>query len=267
MNTIYTAPQYTITVDGDVATLSNGTKSQKIPLRHGVDKIPTGYITALKKAGQNPADYFSVGGNSVLRRAALPAWTAAVDARIAERHAERAAKDAALAADIAVRGQRALVLHGAYLLSSALVYVRPMDAAEVERYAPEYRNSAFCPMGEWTSLDSEVVKKFIHGRRKSGHFPHMESVVFLVSEEEWNALESGNIAALEAKKAKKAEKAAAEAARIETARQQAQETGNPVEVDRIMDECDGSVSECSFDLVRRMIRPDGTRFTLRTHCH
>ena len=47
----------------------------------------------------------------------------------------------------------------------------------------------------------------------------------------------------------------------------AETTGEPVEVDQLMDECDGTATECTFDLVRRMIRGDGSRFTIRTHCH
>lgn len=269
MTTIYTAPNYTLTTAGDTATLTNGARSQTLPLRHGSDVIPAGIIAALKKAGQNPADYFCIAGQHVLRRAALPAWTAAVDARIAERHAEKAVADAALAADIAARGQRALVLHGNYLLNSSLVYVRAMEAAESERFAPELRASAKQAMGDWTRINHETVQKFLNGqpRRNDGWLAGQESVVMLISETEWNAMMADDLAMLEAAKAAKAEKIEAETARIEAARQQAELTGEPVEVDRLMDECDGTVTECSFDMIRRMTRADGTQFTLRTHCH
>ena len=124
-------------------------------------------------------------------------------------------------------------------------------------------------MGDWTTLKSETVQKFldVQPRRNDGWIPGQESVVMLISEAEWNALLADDLAALEAAKAAKAEKIAAEAARIEAARHQAEMTGEPVEVERLMDECDGTATECSFDLIRRMIRADGTRFTLRTHCH
>ena len=269
MNAIYTTSGYSLTVQGDVATLTNGVKTQTMPLRHGTDEIPAALAAALRKAGQRPADYFCVAGRYVLRRAALSAWTAAVDARIAERHAEKAAKDAVLTADIATRGQRALVLHGSYLLNSSLVYVRPMDEAEAARFAPELRATGKVAMGEWTSIAAPVAQAFLAGRprQNDGWLPGCESAVILISEAEWNALIEGEAARVEAARAARAEKEAAEAARIEAARQQAEQTGEPVEVEKSMDECDGTASDCSFDLVRRMIRGNGERFVLRTHCH
>lgn len=269
MNAIYTAQNYSLSVSGDVATLTNGVKVQTMPLRHGDDVIPASLAAALKRAGQNPADYFAVGGRYVIRRAALTAWTAAVDARIAERHAEKAAADAALAADIATRGQRALVMHGGYLLNSSLVFVRPMEAAEAEKFAPDLRATGKVAMGEWTAITSTVAQAFLASRprQNDGWLPGTESVVILITDQEWDALQSGESARLEAIRAERVAAEAAEAARIETARQQAEQTGEPVEIGRVMDECDGTVADCSFDLVRRMIRGDGSRFTIRTHCH
>lgn len=266
---IYADGGYVLTSHGDNATLTNGTKTQTIPLRHGDDILPAGLVAALRKAGQNPADYFAVGGRYVLRRAALAAWMAAVDARIAERHAEKAAKDATIAADIAARGQRALVLHGSYLLESSLVFVRPMDGAEAARFAPEFRATGKVAMGEWTSIASPVAQAFLSSRPKQndGWLPGVESVIILITEAEWNALLSGESARIEAVHAERVAVEAADAVRVETSRQQAEQTGEPVELDRVMDNCDGSEPDCSFDLIRRMIRGDGSRFTLRTHCH
>lgn len=266
---IYADGSYTLTAQGDNATLSNGTKKQTLPLRHGTDEIPAAMATALRNAGQNPADYFAVAGRYVLRRAALTAWTAAVEARIAERHAEKAAKNAAIAADIAARGQRALVLHGSYLLESSLVFVRPMDEAEAARFAPEFRATGKVALGDWTDIAAPVAQAFLSSRPKQndGWLAGVESVIILITESEWNALLSGESARIEAVRAERAAAESAESARIETARQQAELAGEPVELDRIMDDCDGSESDCSFDLVRRMINADGSRFTARTHCH
>jgi hypothetical protein len=266
---IYTAPNYSLSVAGDTATLTNGKNTQTMPLRHGDDTIPAGLAAALKKAGQDPADYFAVAGRYVIRRAALQVWSEAVEARIAERHAEKAAADAALAADIAARGQRALVLHGSYLLNSSLVFVRPMEAAEAEKFAPEFRASGKLAMGEWTSIAAPVAQAFLAGRERQndGWLNGQESVVILITDAEWEALLSGEAVRVEAARAARAEKEVAEAARIETSRQQAEQTGEPVEIGRFMDECDGTEQDCSFDLIRRMVRGDGSRFTLRTHCH
>jgi len=217
---IYTDNSYILSVEGDRATLSNGKKEQTLPLRQGIDEIPAALATALKKAGQNPADYFCVAGQHVLRRAALPAWTAAVEARIAERHAEKAAKDAALAADIAARGQRALVLHGGYLINASLVYVRSMSVEESAKFQKELRATGMLVMGDWTRIDPTVAQAFMdrQPRRNDGWLPRQESVVILITEEEWNALASGHLAALNAEKTANAEKAAVEAASIEAAR-------------------------------------------------
>ena len=268
MTTIYTAPNYTLTVNGDTATLTNGKQSQTMPLRNGTDAIPAALTAALKKAGQNPADYFCVAGKAIIRRAALPAWTAAVDARITERHVEKAVADAALAADIAARGQRALVLHGSYLMNASLVMVRLMDAAESARFAPELRATGMAAIGDWTTISGPVAQDFLaHQSRTDGWLPGMESRIILITESEWDALASGETARIDAIRTARAEKEAVETAHIEAARQQAETTGEPVEVDQLMDECDGTATECTFDLVRRMIRGDGSRFTIRTHCH
>lgn len=269
MKTIYSENDgYTLTAIGDVVTLTNGARSQKIPLRHGTDEIPVRIAAALQQAGQNPIDYFAVAGSAVIRRAALPAWTAAVEARIAERLVEKADKEAAISIEIAARGKRALVLHGGYLLNSSLVFVRPMDAAESERFVPELRATGMVALGEWTSIRSDIAQQFLMIRKgNDGWLAGQESVVILISAAEWAALESGNVAALEAEKAKKTETIRAEITRIETARQQAEQSGEPVEIGRFVDECDGTATDCSFDLVRRMIRCDGSRFLLRTHCH
>lgn len=265
--TIYEAAGYALSAEGDVAILASGERRQRIPLRHGADEIPAGLAAALRKAGQDPADYFCVAGSHVLRRAALAAWTAAVDARSAGRRAEKAAADAALAADIAARGRRALVFHELYLTRASLVYVRPMTPDEAAEFRPELRATGFVALGDWTPVSARIARDFAQDRRPDGWVAGQESSVFTVSDSEWTALDAGGAAEREAEKAEKAGKAAAEAARAETARRLAAETGEPVEIGRRMEACDGTAEECSFDLVRHMIRGDGTRFSTRTHCH
>lgn len=269
MKIIYSAANYVLSSQGDFATLSNGTRTQTLPLRQGVDEIPPGLAAALKRAGHHPADYFCVAGTHVIRRAALEAWTAAVEARIAEREAEAAERKAAIAREIAERGRRALALHDAYLTKASLLFVREMHAEEAARLAPWYAARALVPLGEWTAIDPAVADEFLTGRDRQNDYwlSTGESRVILISEAEWDALLARDRARVEAARAAKAEAETAEAARIEAARQQAEQRGEPVEIDRAMDECDGTATDCSFDLVRRMIRGDGSRFTLRTHGH
>jgi hypothetical protein len=81
-------------------------------------------------------------------------------------------------------------------------------------------------------------------------------------------------ALLERKRAAKAEKDGVKAAKL-AAREAdraakialARETGKAVELERWTEECDGSVDECSTDIVYRMAQPDGTIATRRTHTH
>lgn len=81
-------------------------------------------------------------------------------------------------------------------------------------------------------------------------------------------------ALVERKRGEKAEKDAAKAAKL-AAREadravkiaQARETGKPVELARWTEGCDGSVDECSTDIVYRLAQPDGTIMIERIHTH
>lgn len=65
----------------------------------------------------------------------------------------------------------------------------------------------------------------------------------------------------EAEKAAREKKAAERAAKF----QQAKETGKPVVLARGSDECDGTVDECSLDIITVYAMPDGSTKTTRTH--
>ena len=64
------------------------------------------------------------------------------------------------------------------------------------------------------------------------------------------------------KAAQVARRAAREARFVE-----ARKTGKPVELERTTDECDGSVCECSLDLIVRYAMPDGTTKIERIHTY
>lgn len=66
------------------------------------------------------------------------------------------------------------------------------------------------------------------------------------------------------KAAKDAAKAG-RATRFQDAQAEAKRTGRPVELRRYMANCDGSVTDCSTDLVIEMVHPDGTIREERTH--
>lgn len=60
---------------------------------------------------------------------------------------------------------------------------------------------------------------------------------------------------------------ASRAATLQAATSKAGETGKDVEVERWTEDCDGSVDECSTDIVTRSIRPDGSAIVRRIHTH
>jgi len=69
------------------------------------------------------------------------------------------------------------------------------------------------------------------------------------------------------KKADAEAKKASRSAALVAVTTQARETGKDVEVERWTEECDGSVDECSTDLLMRSIQPDGTTTVSRIHTH
>ena len=256
VNSIYTDGEYSITIVSTgsthtMCTITNGTKSHDVPIRHAVE-MPSNLIAALKKAGQKPQNFFCVktlGMTPVaVRIAALQAWTQAVEAdllaRAAKKEEERKFYEA--------HGKRALVLHDSYLMKASLVVVVEEEGELIAK-------------GEWTDVNIRTAHGFLNGKKPNGSL-RMESVVFFLSTEE--------IAILQAMiQEEKDEKAAAEnavkaeeVARIETARIEAVKTEKPVEFERHIVECGGG-EECSHDLLIRMVRPDSSTFSTQHHCY
>lgn len=260
---IFEAEGYRLEVSGDFATLSSGSQSQSLRLAPADTTMLHSVAGALKKAGKNPADYFQIGGFHVLRRAALAAWQAAVAGRAAEKKAE-------LAAEIAAQGRPALILHGGYMSQAALAYVRDLNAVERANLDPAYAARAVMTVGDWTAIALPVAEAFLKGKARQQDEPwisHCESRVIAITPAEWDALIAADRAAAAARAAKEAQKTGAAAARIEAARKIAESTGAPVEIDQMMVECSHREEDCSFDLLARFVRPDGSRFSTQTHCH
>jgi hypothetical protein len=55
--------------------------------------------------------------------------------------------------------------------------------------------------------------------------------------------------------------------RLDAAIAEAKKTGKPALVTTHTEGCDGSVDECSLDIVATMVNPDGSTFSTRTHTH
>jgi hypothetical protein len=265
MDTIYTAPDgYTITLTGARVTIAKGAQTQKTRLTPARELSPSQTAT-VKKAGQNPSAFFSNADNVIIRAAAREAWDAAVASeRVAKKTAAEAEKQRA-AAEIATDGQRALVLHGPYLIQAALVWVRPATDAETTRLSPEYRAiGLYRPLGDWTALDRRALDGFaMTGRERRALTTAEENSVILISEDEWTALLAASEAARQTSSAKKAAAAQAESDRLAAAQAEAARTGVMVEIARQLIETE---TEDGLVLLRTMIRGDGTRTTLRTIC-
>jgi hypothetical protein len=80
------------------------------------------------------------------------------------------------------------------------------------------------------------------------------------------AEEAARKAAEEAAK-KAAEETAQRAAETAAKFAEAKETGNPVELDRWIEPCDGSVVECDVDIIIRYAMPDGSAKVERIHTY
>lgn len=71
----------------------------------------------------------------------------------------------------------------------------------------------------------------------------------------------------ERKAKEKAEKEAKEKAELEVKFAEAKAKGKPVEIERYIVDCDGSVDECSTDIIYRYAMPDGSIEVSRIHTH
>lgn len=124
--------------------------------------------------------------------------------------------------------------------------------------------------------ESPALKRIVAKRERTPY--GFDGNAFEISEEEEALLlEEQAVAAREAEKAlaqvmeeatkKAAKEAAAKVAEAEAKFAEAKETGEPVELDRRVEPCDGSAVECSLDIVIRYAMPDGTTKVKRIHTY
>lgn len=274
MNTIYTDGSYQISIQNGRATLTNGTKTTRFPLRSPAAEIPAGHVAALKKQTANPADYFFVGtpgDGALLRLAALPAWEAAVATEKARKYAEKAAKDAQIAAEIATQGQKALMFWDSNL-KAALVIVRPATDAERSGLAPWYAEGLYTELQN-TAIDHDAAQALFQGfhlHEEQGNAKHtraQESCIWFLTEAQWDTFIAADRQAIADCENGKTAARIAEVFRLHATVTEAAHTGEPVEIERNMVECDGTQPDCSFDFIRRLVTGSGNIITTRTHCH
>jgi len=270
MNEIYRNGNYVITVSENGAQLSNGTKTTALEWRKAVTELNSYQLKQLKQLKANPADYVSVG-LVMVRAAAAAAWDAAVDTEMARRRAETATKAAKEAAEIAAEGRRALILHGHYLTDASLGYVRDLHLDEQAKWSTRGSRQIVRTIGPWTAVDFTAATAMFTARRAEDaqifDLATEESAVIEVTAEEWDGLVEATHEKAAAKAAAKAAKAQAKDDAKAAAFAKARVANTPVEIERLMVECDGSVGDCSHDLMIRRIHPDGQIRTQRVHCH
>lgn len=147
--------------------------------------------------------------------------------------------------------------------------IRPSEDV-LEKYADWYKEMALFATGERVTLThfSWQDLKVVFGDRKSTHsFPGCDNRVWVISPEDEAAIMAIETSRADAKNRAEDNMQAEKNAHIRDKLDQAVSTGRDQVLDTWMDDCDGSASDCSFDSVSKMIRPDGTTYTSRRHCH
>ena len=275
MNAIYTDGSYQILIQNGRATLTNGTRTTRFPLRSPAAEIPAGPLAALKKQGADPADYFFVGtpdNGALLRRAALPAWEAAVASEKARKNSEKAEKEAALAAEISATGQKALMFWDAYGTKASLVIVRPAYEKEKIGLVGWYAEHLHVELSAM-SIDRDAAQTLFQAFRlheeqgNANHTLAQESVLWYLTDAQWDAFIAADRQAVADRTNGKEAAKKSELNRIHAAVTEAAHTGTPVEIERSVVECDGTQSDCSFDLIIRSVTGSGNIITARNHCH
>lgn len=248
---------YTITIKNNTTAIVRNAdgKETAIPIRHGDTNIPASLSAGIKKQGKDPANYFCVAGQYLMEVSFLTEWTEMVHSVIAKRKAETAAKIAAEQKIIETTARPVLLLWGPYYTKASVLYIE---------------NGT--PVGDWHHVSRDVAGDFVIGKNGDGTLSiGSENGFFYLTVEEFDSLVAKTKAEEKARFETKAVKE--EAVKVEVEKKQAvaiataMETGKPVEISRYTVPCDGSVCECSFDLILDFIRGDGSVFSTRTHCH
>jgi hypothetical protein len=273
MNTIYSDTTYSITQEGNRAILKNGVQKISFPFCSPAAEIPKKYLASLRKAGKDPAEYFFVGTSqdgTLLRRAALPAWEAALADAQAEKRRETEQKETEKQVQIQ-QGKKGLLFYG-NCISAALVRVRPATPDEGKKFAQWYREGLYIELDR-QPLQFEVADRFcmewrLPETQRSGKWTQeQDSSLFLLTDEQWETLVQAEKEFHAAQIAAHQQKIVAEANRLEAARREAAQKGEPVELEQFTTSCDGRVTDCTFDIIRIFMMADGSTYTQRTHCH
>jgi len=114
----------------------------------------------------------------------------------------------------------------------------------------------------WRDLET------VFGERKSTHsFPGCDNRAWILTPEELATILEIERSRADAQAAEQAAIANVAADQKRSIIEMAKNTGADQVLATWMADCDGTAVECSFDSLCQMVRPDGSTYIARTHCH
>ena len=200
-------------------------------------------------------------------KANKPAIVAELRRRAQERAAAEAAKEAAIIEAQRPLRRLALCRWGGWdtVAEYQICYVVPDDG---EGYADWYKNAnphLVARESEAVIVDGKAVEAYTN-RKPDGVLPQ-DGVLWFISEADKAAIIEGVERKAAEEQARKEAEEVEKQAKVEQALAEAKATGKPVEIARWTEPCDGTVRECSLDIVTRWAMPDGTIKVRRTHTY
>lgn len=198
----------------------------------------------------------------------LKAQKAARQAHWAKMDAERAKREAEYMAIADLR--RYLVVRQDEYLNTTYS-IQTLDFSDGKAYNPEFGGVDYVEIAHVTPAMKSVKKKdwVRYGMECVAWEITAEQEAQIVAEQK-NAQEAAREEArkeAEAKEAKRAEKQAEKEADLARKFAEAKEIGKPVKIESATVNCDGSVVECSVDILTMYAMPDGSTKTERIHAH
>lgn len=232
-----------------------------------VEQMITKYRIALTADGNLRLASKPTAADVEYIKANKPAVIAEIQRRAQERAAAEAAKEAAVIEAQKPLRRLALCKFGGWDSAAKyqICYVVPDDG---EGYADWYKeaNPHFVAHeSEAVIVDGKDVEAYTN-RKCDGVLPQ-EGVLWFIGEADKVAIVEGVERKTAEEQVRKEAEETEKQAKVEQALAEAKATGKPVEIARWTEPCDGTVRECSLDIVAHWAMPNGTIQVRRTHTH
>jgi hypothetical protein len=165
---------------------------------------------------------------------------------------------------------KALMFWNAYESRASLVIVRLANEKEkiglVGWYAENLHIELYSIPIDRDSAQPLFQKFQLYERQGNAkHTLTQESTIWYLTDGQWDAFIAADQQALDDLINRRAAARKAEEERIERCLKQAAHTGTTVEIERYLDECDGTQPDCCSDVIIRSITGSGNIITTRTH--